>query len=97
MTLGTIHPTAVIHPNAQLAPGVHVGPYAVIDAGVQLAEGCVVGPHVHLTGHTVIGRENHFHTGCVIGDAPQDLKYKDQPTWLEIGHRNVFREHVTVH
>ena len=57
---------------------------------------CVVGPHVHLTGHTIIGTHNQFHTGCVIGDAPQDLKYKDEPTRVRIGERNVFREHVTV-
>jgi UDP-N-acetylglucosamine acyltransferase len=50
-----------------------------------------------LTGHTVIGARNRFHAGCVIGDAPQDLKYRDEPTRLIIGDDNVFREHVTVH
>jgi UDP-N-acetylglucosamine acyltransferase len=52
---------------------------------------------VHLTGHTQIGANNVFHAGCVIGDAPQDLKYKDEPTRLSIGEGNVFREHVTIH
>lgn len=92
-----IHPTAVIHPNAQIDPGAEIKPYAVIDAHVSLGAGCVVGPHVYLTGHTVIGAGNVFHAGCVIGDAPQDLKYKDEPTRLRIGENNVFREHVTVH
>jgi acyl-[acyl carrier protein]--UDP-N-acetylglucosamine O-acyltransferase len=46
---------------------------------------------------TVIGAGNRFHAGCVIGDAPQDLKYKNEPTRLRIGDHNVFREHVTVH
>jgi UDP-N-acetylglucosamine acyltransferase len=92
-----IHPTAVIHPKAQIDPSVEVKPYAVIDEHVSLGANCVVGPHVHLTGHTSIGAGNIFHSGCVIGDAPQDLKYKDEPTRLRIGDQNVFREHVTVH
>jgi len=92
-----IHSTAIIHPDAKLHSTVQVGPYAVIDGGVELGSGCVVGPHVHLTGVTSIGANNRFHSGCVIGDAPQDLKYKDEPTRLRIGESNVFREHVTVH
>jgi UDP-N-acetylglucosamine acyltransferase len=52
---------------------------------------------VYLTGETCIGAHNHFHAGCVIGEAPQDLKYQGAPTRLTIGDRNVFREHVTVH
>ena len=92
-----IHPTAVVHPNARVDPSAQVGPYAVIDAHVSLGAECVVGPHVVLTGHTVIGARNRFHAGCVIGDAPQDHKYKDEPTRLVVGDDNVFREHVTVH
>jgi UDP-N-acetylglucosamine acyltransferase len=92
-----IHSTAIVHPKARLDASVEVGPYAVIDAEVELGPGCRVGPHVHLTGHTTIGAGNVFHAGCVIGDAPQDLKYDGAPTRLRIGERNVFREHVTVH
>jgi len=92
-----IHPTAIIHPKAKLNATVQVGPYAVIDEGVELGADCVVGPHVYLTGLTTIGIGNRFHAGCVIGDAPQDLKYKDEPTRLRIGDQNVFREHVTIH
>jgi UDP-N-acetylglucosamine acyltransferase len=92
-----IHPTAIIHPQAKLDATVQVGPYAVIDAGVELGADCVVGPHVYLTGLTTIGAGNRFHAGCVIGDAPQDLKYKNEPTRLRIGDHNVFREHVTIH
>ena len=92
-----IHPTAIIHPGAQLHESVRVGPYSVIDEHVTVGAGCELGPHVHLTGHTTIGAENRFHTGCVIGDAPQDLKYGGEPTRLIIGDRNLFREHVTVH
>jgi len=92
-----IHPTAIIHPQAKLDASVGVGAYAVIDAGVEIGAQCVVGPHVYLTGETKIGSHNHFHAGCVIGDAPQDLKYKNEPTRVRIGDHNVFREHATVH
>ena len=92
-----IHPTAIIHPQAKLDATVQVGPFAVIDAGVELGADCVVGPHVYLTGETKIGANNRFHAGCVIGDAPQDLKYKGEPTRLRIGDNNVFREHFTIH
>jgi len=92
-----IHSTAIIHPQARLGANVRVGPYAVIDAEVELGADCVVGPHVYLTGVTKIGSGNQFHAGCVIGDAPQDLKYQGAPTRVVIGDQNVFREHVTVH
>lgn len=92
-----IHPTAIIHPRAKLDSTVQVGPYAVIDEGVELGADCVVGPHVYLTGLTTVGAHNRFHAGCVIGDAPQDLKYDGAPTRLRIGDYNVFREHFTAH
>jgi UDP-N-acetylglucosamine acyltransferase len=92
-----IHPTAVIHPKAKLDSSVTVGPYTVIDEAVEIGPRCVIGPHVYITGVTTIGAENHFHAGCVIGDAPQDLKYDGAPTRVRIGNKNVFREHFTVH
>ena len=92
-----IQPTAIVHPGAQLDPSVAVGPYSVIDEHVVIGPQTIIGPHVHLTGHTVIGAHNRFHAGCVIGDAPQDLKYRDGPSRLRIGDHNLFREHVTVH
>ncbi|HEU6448792.1 MAG TPA: acyl-ACP--UDP-N-acetylglucosamine O-acyltransferase [Verrucomicrobiae bacterium] len=92
-----IHPAASVHPKATVDPTARVAAFAVIDENVELGANCVVGPHVHLTGHTKIGANNSFHSGCVIGDAPQDLKYKGEPTRLIIGDGNVFREHVTVH
>ncbi len=92
-----IHSTAIIHPQAKLDSTVTVGPYSVIDAQVELGAHCVVGPQVYLTGVLTAGAHNRFHAGCVIGDAPQDLKYRDEPTGLRIGGHNVFREHATVH
>jgi len=92
-----IHPTAIVDPAARLDPTVEVGPYAVIGREVELGPHCVVGPHVVLWGRLRAGAGNRFHAGCVIGDAPQDLKYRDALTGLVIGDHNVFREHVTVH
>ncbi|HZV33383.1 MAG TPA: acyl-ACP--UDP-N-acetylglucosamine O-acyltransferase [Verrucomicrobiae bacterium] len=92
-----IHPSAIIHPKARLHSTIRVGPYAVIDEEVELGPHCVVGPHVYLTGGIIAGAHNQFHAGCVIGDAPQDLKYKGEPTGVRIGDHNVFREQVTVH
>jgi UDP-N-acetylglucosamine acyltransferase len=90
-----IHPTAIIHPKAKLDSTVSVGPYAVIDEGAEIGPHCVIGPHVYITGLTRIGTHNEFHAGCVIGDAPQDLKYDRAPTRVRIGDHNVFREHFT--
>jgi UDP-N-acetylglucosamine acyltransferase len=92
-----IHPTAIIASQAKLDPSVRVGPYAVIDGNVEIGAGCVIGSHVYITGRSAIGSHNHFFTGCVIGEAPQDLSYRNEPTGLQIGNHNVFREHVTVH
>jgi UDP-N-acetylglucosamine acyltransferase len=92
-----IHPTAIIHPKAKLDSTVRVAPYAIIDEGVELGANCVIGPYVYLTGLAKIGAGNTFHAGCVIGDAPQDLKYKGEPTGLQIGDNNVFREQTTIH
>ena len=92
-----IHATAIVSPKARLDSSVSVGPFAIIDADVVIGPDCVIGHHVYLTGHTTVGAGNRFHAGCVIGDAPQDLKYKDEPTRLHIGDNNVFREHVTIH
>lgn len=92
-----IHPTAIVHSKAKLDSTVRVGPFAVVDENVEIGPECIIGPHVYLTGVTTIGPRNQFHAGCVIGDAPQDLKYHGEPTRLRIGEQNVFREQVTVH
>lgn len=91
-----IHSTAIIDPDAQLAADVKVGAYAIIGADVTLDSGCVVEPHVVITGPSNIGKNNHFYQFCSIGAAPQDKKYRDEPTRLVIGDGNTFRENVTV-
>ena len=92
-----IHPTAVIAPEAELAADVQVGPYVVIEGRVQIGSGCVLRPQAHLCGPLTMGRGNVVFTGAVLGERPQHLHYKDEPTSLDIGDDNVFREHVTIH
>lgn len=91
-----IHETAIIDPSAKIAANVHVGPYTVIGAGVEIGEGTWIGPHVVIQGPTRIGRDNRFYQFSSIGEAPQDLKFHGEETWLIIGDRNVFRECCTV-
>lgn len=91
-----IHSTAIIDPSAQLAPDVKVGAYAIVGANVTLDSGCILEPHSVITGPTHIGKNNHFYQFCSIGAAPQDKKYRDEPTTLVIGDGNTFRENVTV-
>lgn len=91
-----IHPTAIIHPRAHVDPTVEVGPYAVIEEGVVLGPNNLVMAHAHLSGQTTIGAGNVFHPGSVVGNVPQDLKYRGAPSRTRIGDRNSFREHVTV-
>jgi UDP-N-acetylglucosamine acyltransferase len=92
----SIHPTAIIAAGAEIAPNVEIGPYSVIGAGVRIGAGCWIGPHVIIEGPTTLGRENRVFQFASIGGAPQDLKYKGEPTRLEIGDRNVFRENATI-
>ncbi len=92
-----IHPSAVVHPDARIGHNVTVGPFAVIGADVEIGPDCVIGSSVLIDGHTVIGRNNRIFHGAVIGTAPQDLKFGDEMTYVEIGDDNVIREYVTVH
>lgn len=91
-----IHPTALVDPSAQLAPDVDVGAYTVIAAGVVVGAGTWIGPHVVIDGPTTIGCDNKIFQFASIGAAPQDLKYNNEPTRLEIGDRNTFRENCTI-
>jgi UDP-N-acetylglucosamine acyltransferase len=91
-----IDPRAVVSPRAELAGDVTVGPFAVIGPDVIVGAGTSVGPHAVINGPTRIGVDNRIFQFASIGDAPQDKKYKGEPTRLEIGDRNVFREFCTV-
>lgn len=91
-----IDPRAVVSPQARLAADVTVGPFSVIGADVEIGPGTIVAPHVVINGPTRIGAANRIFQFASIGDAPQDKKYAGEPTRLEIGDRNVFRESCTV-
>ena len=91
-----IHPSALVSPEARLAADVTVGPFSIIGPGVEIGPRSVVGPHVVINGLTRMGAENQVFQFASIGEPPQDKKYKGEPTRLEIGDRNVFRESCTV-
>ena len=91
----SIHPTAIVHPAAQLGRGVVVGPYSIVGEHVEIGEETVIGPHVVVSGHTRIGRGNRIFQFSSIGEQPQDKKYAGEPTRLEIGDRNTIREFCT--
>jgi UDP-N-acetylglucosamine acyltransferase len=90
-----IHPTAIIDPSAKIAADVSVGAYSIIGANVEIDSGNWIGPHVVINGPARIGKNNRIYQFASLGEAPQDLKYKGDPTRLEIGDGNTIREYVT--
>jgi len=91
-----IHPTAIVAPGARLADDVVIGPYCVIGEHVVLGQGVDLKSHVVIEGRTTIGERTRIFPFASIGHEPQDLKYKGEPSSLEIGHDNTIREHVTI-
>src|SRR3984893_19350422 len=91
-----IHPTAIVDPGAEIGAGTIVGPYCVIHADVVLGRNCWLQHHVTLCGPMRAGAQNKFYAYCSIGQQTQDLKYAGEPTYLEIGDNNCFREFATV-
>lgn len=87
-----IHATAIVHPGAKLGENVSIGPYSIIGEHVEIGDNTRIGPHVVVEGRTKIGRDNEIFQFCSIGAAPQDKKYDEEPTRLEIGDRNTIRE-----
>ena len=92
----SIHPTAVVDPEAEISSDVVIGPYCVIEREVSIGAGCWLQNHVTICGPAKIGAKSRFHCFCSIGQQTQDLKYAGEPTYLEIGDSNCFREFVTV-
>ena len=91
-----VHPTAIIDAEAEIGADATIGPYCVIGPAVWLGEGCWLQNNVTLCGPSKIGTRNRFFAYCSVGQQSQDLKYTGEPTHLEIGNENVFREFVTV-
>lgn len=91
-----IHPTAIIAASAKIADGVDIGPYSLIGDEVEIGAGCRIAGHVVINGPTRIGENNRIYQFASIGDDPQDKKYRDEPTRLEIGNSNTIREFCTI-
>lgn len=92
----SIHPTAIVHPDAELAEGVEVGPFSIIEATVKIGPRTRVGARVSIEGHTIIGADNEIFTGAVVGSRTQDKKFKGGVSYLRIGDRNKIREYATL-
>ncbi len=95
--MADIHPTAIVHDGARLAPGVEVGPYCIVGPEVELGEGVRLLSHVVIDGRTSIGEQGVIHSFASLGGPPQHLGHRGEPTRLVVGARNVIREHVTMH
>ena len=91
-----IHSTAIVDSKAQLANDVEIGAYSIIGPDVKIDSGTRVGPHVAINGHTTIGKNNQIFQFSSLGEVPQDKKYKNEPTQLEIGDNNTIREFCTL-
>lgn len=94
--MANIHPSALVHASAILADDVEIGPFSIVGEHVKIDAGTVVGPHVVIEGVTRIGKNNRFHANGAIGCTPQDKKYRNEPTELEIGDGNTFFQGVTL-
>jgi UDP-N-acetylglucosamine acyltransferase len=93
----TVHPLALVAPDADLGEGVVVGPFAIVEPGVTVGEGTRLDAHAVVRSGTRLGARNVVHPFAVLGGDPQERAYAGEPTSLEIGDGNIFREHVTVH
>ena len=91
-----IHPSAIVHPGARLGANVGIGAYSMVGEHVEIGSDTRIGPHVVIEGHTRIGRDNRIFQFSSLGAAPQDKKYADEPTRLEIGDGNTIREFCTL-
>ena len=92
----SIHSTALVSKDAHISPGASIGPYTVVEGNVTIGEGTIVGAHCVIKGNTTIGKKCEIFTGAVIGDKPQDLKFKGEKSFLEIGDSNIIREYTTI-
>jgi UDP-N-acetylglucosamine acyltransferase len=92
-----IHPSAIISADAELAGDVVIGPLVIIEGKVRVGPGCVLRPHAQLHGPLTLGKNNTVFGNAVLGEKPQHTRYADEPTSVEIGDGNIFREGVTIH
>lgn len=93
----TIHPMALVSPDTEIGADVEIGPFCTVGAGAVIGDGVKLISHVSIDGHTTIGAGTMVFPFAALGHAPQDFKYRGEPTTLKIGERNVIREHVSMH
>ncbi len=91
-----IHPTALIDPTAEIADGASIGPFVIVGANARIGARATLAARVTIEDNVVIGADVKLGVGTVIGGAPQDLKYRGEATWTEIGDRTIVREYSTV-
>ena len=91
-----IHKTAIVDPKAKISSNVNIGPYSIIGPNVEIGEDTDINSHVSIAGYTKIGKKNKIYPFASIGNNPQDLKYKDEKSSLEIGNGNTIREYVSI-
>ena len=91
-----IHPLACVDSAAEIGDGCQIGPFAVVEAGARLGAGCRIGAHATISSGAIMGRDNVVFPGAFVGGDSQDVKFKGEESWLEIGDRNVIRESVTL-
>jgi UDP-N-acetylglucosamine acyltransferase len=92
----TIHPTAVIDPTAQIGDDVEIGPWVIVGPGVGIGDSCRIGPHARLARNVRLARAVQVGDGTILGGDPQDLKFKGEETWVEIGPETIIREYTTI-
>ena len=96
MSKATVHPTAIVHPQAELGEDVTIGPFSVVEGDVTIGAGTEIGAHVYIDRFTRIGKDCHIYPFTSIGTSPQDKKFKGEKTEVVIGDHNVIREYVTI-
>src|SRR5215204_3732378 len=93
----SVHPTAIVGANASVASRVRIGPYAVIEDDVEIGPDCEIAAHAVIKRYTRVGARNRIFEHAVIGGEPQDVKFKAETSYLEIGDDNLIREFCTLH
>ena len=92
-----IHPTAIVASSVELGEDVEIGPYAIVEDHVHIGEGTRIEAHAVIKQYTRMGKRNHIHSHALVGGTPQDLKFRGEVTWLELGDENTIREFATLH
>ena len=92
----TVHPTAIVDPKAQLGNNISIGPFTILEGNCTVGDDCQIGANVFVGENTRIGRGCRIFHGAVVGSIAQDLKFKGEEAWLEIGDNNIFREYCTI-